>query len=173
MTSTSSSCLLTTTASLRTSFTLRLLDWGFHRSESPDLRICCPLLTSLRSLPTPRPHFSSFVANKSGCANRPLDRPCVALAWPLGHAWVAQGWPNPKPNPKAAGRGSQAFKHCGATFGGRLYPNSRNDKFSKTTIVPPLKASVYYRVFASESIAKKNMSHLILLSRSETSRSGI
>src|SRR5579864_1064939 len=44
----------------------------------------------------PTPHFSTLVANKR---LSPIDA-CVALAWPLGDAWVAQGPPNPNPSPK-------------------------------------------------------------------------
>jgi len=47
-------------------------------------------------LPAPTPHFSTLVANKR---LSPIDA-WVNLAWPLGGAWVTQGSPNPKPNPK-------------------------------------------------------------------------
>jgi hypothetical protein len=49
---------------------------------------------------SPHPGLFLFsIANKALISNRRTDHAWVALAWPLGGAWVAQGWPNPKPNP--------------------------------------------------------------------------
>jgi hypothetical protein len=47
----------------------------------------------------PPPYFSAFVKNKGQTVNRPLGGACATLGWPLRGPWVAQGWPNPRPNP--------------------------------------------------------------------------
>ena len=73
---------------------------------------------------TPPPFFR-FCCKQSTYPNRRLGDAWVALAWPLGDAWVTQGSPNPKPNPnQAEGRNAS--------------PNTKYQKPKpKTTYRPP------------------------------------
>ncbi len=52
------------------------------------------------NLSPPHPLFSDFCCKQTTSAIRRLRLPCVALGWPLGHAWATQGPPKPRPNPK-------------------------------------------------------------------------
>jgi len=80
-----------------------VINTAFVARSSFDLAALCLHPYVLAQAPTR--HFSAFVANKNGCANRPLGLPCVTLGWPLGHAWVTLGWPNPNPiKPRNANR---------------------------------------------------------------------
>jgi hypothetical protein len=56
-----------------------------------------PALTAI-FVPHPR-LFPTFCCKQNTFAIRRLGLPCVALGWPLGHAWATQGPPNPKSNP--------------------------------------------------------------------------
>ena len=75
---------------------------GFGSPDFPDHRILTR--SFLR-----RPPFFTFCCKQTLCSNQPERGPCVTLGWPLGHAWVTQASPKPRPNPKS-GRGSQALR---------------------------------------------------------------
>jgi hypothetical protein len=66
-------------------------------------------------LDLPTPLFCISVENKGPSTNLPMRDPCVTLGCPLGGPSVAQGPPNPRPNPKI-GRGSQLVKAARRKF---------------------------------------------------------